>query len=162
VSLEIIERKQALEVDAMSWQKILKADTEPKWSEEKKNQMREQLKDDGTPDEYIEQYIYEGPTKTLEDDLGKEYIGEWWKEYQMYVEVVGEEESRDTFLSILSEVDPEVEARGESMSTEELSRRFGDKASWQGMTEIPPEAMESAEALEEHFRRESKKQEEFE
>lgn len=146
----------------MSWQKILKADTEPEWSEEKKNQMREELKEQGVEPKYIEQYIYEGPTKTLEDDLGKKYIGEWWKEYQMYAEVAGEEESRDTFLSILSEVDPEVDARGESMSTEELSQRFEDKDSWQGMTEIPPEAMESAEALAEHFRRESETQERFE
>ena len=146
----------------MSWQKTLKADTEPEWSEEKKNQMREELREEGVEPQYIEQYIYEGPTKTLEDDLGKKYTGEWWKEYQMYVEVAGEEESRDTLLSILRDVDPEVDARGESMSTEELSERFEDKDNWQGMTEIPPEAMESAEALEEHFRRESEKQERFE
>ena len=144
------------------WKKVVKADTEPEWSEEKKNQMRQELKEEGVEPEYIEQYIYEGPTKTLEDDFGKKYTGEWWKEYQMYVEVAGEEESRDTFLSILRDVDPEVDARGKSMSTEELGERFEDTDNWQGGTEIPPEAMESPEALEEYLIRESKRLEEFE
>jgi len=130
---------------AMSWKQILKGDTEPEWSDEKKNRMREQLKEEGTPDEYIEQFIYEGEIKEIADEFGDSWTGTWNQKESRYVEEVGEEESRATIESIL-------ELEGTNLSYDELVERFNEfLKNPPDMVEMPSELLNDEQARDEWF-----------
>ena len=81
------------------------------------NPTDEDLKD--IPEEYREQYKYEGETKELTDEFGDTWTGTWDKEEGRYVEEVGEEESRSIIEGIL-------ELEGTNLSYEELVERFNE------------------------------------
>ena len=119
----------------MTWKDILKAfDGNP---------TDEDLKD--IPEEYHEQYKYEGETKEIKDEFGDTWIGTWDKEEGRYVEEVGEEESRNIIEGIL-------ELEGTNLPYEELVQRFEEfMKNPTDMVEMPSELLDDEQARDEWF-----------
>ena len=119
----------------MIWEDILKAfDGNP---------TDEDLKD--IPEEYHEQYKYEGETKEITDEFGDTWIGTWDKEEGRYVEEVGEEESRSIIEGILG-------LEGTNLSYEELVERFNEfMMNPTDMVEMPSELLDDEQARDEWF-----------
>ena len=107
------------------------------------NPTDEDLKD--IPEEYREQYKYEGETKELTDEFGDTWTGTWDKEEGRYVEEVGEEESRSIIEGIL-------ELEGTNLSYEELVERFNEfMKNPTDMVEMPSELLEDEKARDDWF-----------
>lgn len=119
----------------MIWEDILKAfDGNP---------TDEDLKD--IPEEYHEQFKYEGETKEITDEFGDTWIGTWDKEEGRYVEEVGEEESRSIIEGILG-------LEGTNLSYEELVERFNEfMKNPTDMVEMPSELLDDEQARDEWF-----------
>ena len=119
----------------MSWEDVLKAfDGNP---------TDEDLKD--IPEEYHEQFKYEGETKEITDEFGDTWIGTWDKEEGRYVEEVGEEESRSIIEGILG-------LEGTNLSYEELVERFNEfMKNPTDMVEMPSELLDDEQARDEWF-----------
>ena len=119
----------------MIWEDILKAfDGNP---------TDEDLKD--IPEEYHEQFKYEGETKEITDEFGDTWIGTWDKEEGRYVEEVGEEESRNIIEGIL-------ELEGTNLPYEELVQRFEEfMKNPTDMVEMPSELLDDEQARDEWF-----------
>lgn len=107
------------------------------------NPTDEDLKD--IPEEYREQYKYEGETKELTDEFGETWTGTWDKEEGRYVEEVDEEESRSIIEGIL-------ELEGTNLSYEELVERFNEfMKNPTDMVEMPSELLEDEKARDDWF-----------